>query len=165
MNRAMPTITERAAALTGLLKAETNVKRAQRLQMLYRLASKQTKTPKEVAAVLGVHRHTVGDWLTRSAAGGREALLERSVAPGTAPRATPEVEAQLRAQRSKPAGCPASGAMAEWLWQNHGIKLAYATVPTLLRSKRKARPNVPRRSNRKKPPRPSSASPPKSSSA
>lgn len=165
MNRAMPTITESADELRGLLKAETNVKRAQRLQMLYLLASKQAKTRKEVASLLGVHRETVGDWLTLYAEGGREALLELYVAPGKAPSVTPAVEAELREQLSKPEGFPSYGAIGEWLWQNHGIKLAYSTVHTLVRYKLKARPKVPRRSNREKNPRRSRASKPRSSNA
>ncbi len=165
MNRAMPTITESADELKGLLKTEANVKRAQRLQMLYLLVSKQAKTRKEVASILGVHRETVGDWLTLYEEGGREALLELYVAPGKAPSVTPEVEAQLREALSKPGGFPSYKAIGEWLWQNHGIQLAYSTVHTLVRYKLKARPKVARRSNEKKNPRPSRASKPRSLNA
>ena len=154
MNRAVPTITETAEELKTLLKAERDVKRAQRLQMLYLFASKQVKTRKEAAAVLGVHRETLGDWLTLYETGGREGLLKLYVPPGKAPSVTPEVETQLREALSTPSGFTSYGEIREWLWQNQGIRLAYSTVHTLVRYKLKARPKVARRSNREKNPTP-----------
>lgn len=154
MNRAVPTITETAEELKTLLKAERDVKRAQRLQMLYLFASKQVKTRKEAAILLGVHRETLGDWLALYETGGREGLLKLYVAPGKAPSVTPEVEAQLREALSTPSGFASYGEIQEWLWQNQGIRLAYSTVHTLVRYKLKARPKVARRSNREKNPTP-----------
>jgi transposase len=165
MNRAMPAITESADELKVLLKQETNVKRAQRLQMLYLVASKQARTRKEVASLLGVHRETVGDWLALYVEGGREALLELYVAPGKEPSVTPEIEAQLREELEKPTGFASYGAIVEWLWQQHGIRLAYSTVHTLVRYKLEARPKVARRSNREKNPTPSKPSRPRSLNA
>jgi transposase len=150
MNRAVPTITETTEELKTLLKAERDVKRAQRLQMLYLFASKQVKTRKAAATLLGVHRETLGDWLTLYQTGGREGLLTLYVAPGKAPSVTPEVETQLREALSKPAGFASYGEIQEWLWQNQGIRLAYSTVHALVRYKLKARPKVARRSNREK---------------
>lgn len=161
MNRAMPTIRESADELKAMLKQETNVKRAQRLQMLYLLASKQARTRKEVAALLGVHRETVGDWLALYGEGGQEALLELYVAPGKEPSLTPEIEAQLREELAKPAGFASYGVIVEWLWQKHGIRLAYSTVHTLVHYKLGARPKVARRSNREKNPTPSKPSRPR----
>jgi transposase len=150
MNRAVPTISESAEDLKRLLKAESDSRRAQRLHMLYLFASQQVKTRKDAAAMLGVHRETVGAWLDRYAAGGYDAMLEVHVAPGKAPSLTPEVETALRAALSRPTGFASYGEIVDWLWQQHGIRLAYSTVHTLVRYKLKARPKVARRSNREK---------------
>jgi len=120
--------------------------------MLYLFASKQVKTRKEAATLRGVHRETLGDWLTRYETGGREGFLKLYAAPGKAPSVTPEVEAQLCEALSTPRGFASYGEIQEWLWQNQGIRLAYSTVHTLVRYKLKARPKVARRSNRKKNP-------------
>ena len=163
MNRAVPTITEAAEELKILLKAEDDVKRAQRLHLLYLFASQQVKTRKEAAAILGVHRGTIGAWLDRYAAGGADAMLEVHGAPGKAPRLPPEVEAALREALATPTGFASYGEIVDWLWQQHGMRLAYSTVHKLVRYKLKARPKVARRSNRKKKRMPSRPSKPRSS--
>ncbi len=150
MNRAVPTITEPADELKILLKAEDDVKRAQRLQMLYLFASQQVKTRKEAAAILGVNRETIGAWLAQYADGGRDALLEVYVAAGKPSSLPPEVEAALREALATPTGFASYGEIVDWLWQQHGIRLAYSTVHKLVRYKLKARPKVARRSNREK---------------
>lgn len=150
MNRAVPTMTESAEDLNRLLNAESDSKRAQRLQLLYLFASQQVKTRKDAAAMLGVHRETGGAWLDRSAARGFDAMLEIHGAPGKAPSLPPEVETTLREARSRPTGVASYGESVDWLWQQHGIRRAYSTVHTLVRDKRKARPKVARRSKREK---------------
>lgn len=150
MNRAVPPITESADELKALLKTEGDVKCAQRLQMLYLFASGQAKTRTAVAALLGVHRETVGEWLTRYAAGGREALCAYRTPPGKAPSVTPEVEQALRAALASPTGFPSYGAIGDWLWQQHGIRLSYSAVYALVHDKLQACPKVVRRSSAKK---------------
>jgi transposase len=150
MNRAVPPITERADELNVLLKAEHDAKCAQRLQMLYLFASGQANTRKAAAALLGVHRETVGDWLARYVAGGRDALCERRTPPGKAPSVTPEVEQALRTALATPTGFPSYGAIGDWLWQHYGIRLSYSAVHALVHDKLQARPKVVRRSSAKK---------------
>lgn len=150
MNRTVPTITESAEELKALLQAEDDSRQAQRLHMLYLFASNQAKTRKEAAAILGVHRDTIGAWLAQYAEGGREALLNVYVAAGRAPSITPEVEAALREALAHPNGFASYGEIVDWLWKEHGIRLAYSTVHTLVRYKLNARPNGARPSNQKR---------------
>ncbi|PDV98243.1 helix-turn-helix domain-containing protein [Candidatus Viridilinea mediisalina] len=164
MNRAAPSITESAEELKALLKAEDDTKQAQRLHMLYLFASNQVKTRKEAAAILGVHRDTIGAWVAQYAAGGRDALLDVYVAAGRAPSITPEVEVALREALANPSGFASYSEIVNWLWKEHGIRLAYSTVHTLVRYKLNARPKVARPSNQKKSRKPLRSSKRKSSS-
>lgn len=150
MNRAVPPITESAEDLKTMLKAEDDVKRAQRLQMMYLFASRQVTTRKEAATILGVHRGTIGAWLERYATGGMDALLDIYVAAGKVSSVPPEVQDSLRAALATPTGFASYQEIVDWLWQEHGIRLAYSTVHTLVHYKLKARPKVARRSNREK---------------
>jgi hypothetical protein len=66
----MPTITESAEALHQRMKQTKDAKQRQRLQALYLVLSGHARTRQELAALLGVHRHSVAAWLTAYAAGG-----------------------------------------------------------------------------------------------
>lgn len=137
MNRTIPPILESPEQLKALLKAERRVKCAQRLQMLYLLASKQTKTRRAIAAALGVHRETIGAWLDLYVSGGIDRLLELRVPPGRAPTVTPEIETCLRAALKAPGSFHSYQAIVDWLWQQHGISLSYSAVHALVRYKLK----------------------------
>ncbi|NTU77913.1 MAG: helix-turn-helix domain-containing protein [Chloroflexales bacterium] len=142
MNRAIPAITERPEALKALLKAERNVKRAQRIQMLYLFASKQARTRRAAAAALGVHRETVGAWLECYESGGLAALLACYVPPGKTPTVTPVIEAELRTLLAAPAYFSSYQAIVDWLWQQHQIRLSYSAVYALVRQKLRVRMSV-----------------------
>jgi transposase len=135
MNRPIPPITERPEQLKALLKAEHNVKCAQRIQMLYLFASHQVRTRRDVARALGINRDTVGAWLDRYASGGLPALLDHAVPPGKKPLVTPAIEAELRALLASPQGFESYQAIVDWLWQQHAIRLSYSAVYALVRQK------------------------------
>lgn len=89
MNRAVPTITETADELKPLLKAACAVRRAQRLQMLSLFASKQVKTRKAAAPLLGMHRETLGAWVALSETGGTRRLAQAGRSPWHPPMRAP----------------------------------------------------------------------------
>lgn len=139
MNRATPVISERPEVLKALLKAERNVRCAQRIQMLYLFATRQVRTRSAAAAALGVHRDTIGAWLERYTEGGLAALLERYVPSGKPPRVTPAIEAELRALLATPQRFSSYQAIVDWLWQQHQIRLSYSAVYALVRQKLRVR--------------------------
>ena len=75
MRMAIPPMREPVDERNDGRQREQDGHRKSRLQMLYLLATGQARDRQEVAALLGVHRNTIGRWLARYAAGGLEALL------------------------------------------------------------------------------------------
>src|SRR5918998_5511380 len=75
MRTAMPSMTESAAELPRRLKSEPDLKKRQRLHALYLAASGQAQQRQEIAALLGVHRHSVAAWFAAYAQGGLERAL------------------------------------------------------------------------------------------
>lgn len=150
MKKCIPTITESPDDLRRLLKAEKDVRKRQRLEALYVLRSGQAKTRQQVAALLGVHRHTVGAWLAAYEQEGRPAMLTIGTAPGRVSSVTPEVKEALRARLAQPQGFGSYGQIQQYLAQEHGVPLAYSTVHGLVRYRLKAKPKTPRPSSKKK---------------
>lgn len=76
MYRPIPTIQEAPDELNRVRHDEQQPQKRHRLHALYLLASKQDTSRREVAALFGMYRATVGHWLDRSTEGGVPALLE-----------------------------------------------------------------------------------------
>jgi transposase len=72
--------------------------------MLYRLVTRQARDRQEVARLLGVHRHTIGRWLARYAAGGLDASLATYIPPGKPVSLAPAVRASLEQALRRPEG-------------------------------------------------------------
>jgi Homeodomain-like domain len=70
MRKAMPTIVESADDLQRRMKSEPDSKKRQRLHALYLAASGQARHRQAIAALLGVHRHSVAAWFAAYAEGG-----------------------------------------------------------------------------------------------
>jgi len=62
MRKAMPRIIESADELQRRMKSELDLKKRQRLHALYLAASGQAHHRQKIAAMLGVHRHSVAAW-------------------------------------------------------------------------------------------------------
>jgi len=76
MNKAIPKIKETAEEIREMLKNEPQVKRQNRLQALYLIATKQAKSRSQVAQMLGFNRNTISDWFSLYEAEGLEKRLE-----------------------------------------------------------------------------------------
>ncbi len=72
MNKKVPKITESVEEIKSLMKCSAQSYQKQRLFMLYHLQSGQAKNRKQVADLLGVHRTTIGNWLSSYETGGLE---------------------------------------------------------------------------------------------
>ena len=75
MNKKVPEITESVETLKALLRKAIKKHEIQRLNTLYLLKSGVAKNRLQVADLLGVHRLSVGDWLSAYETGGLEKLL------------------------------------------------------------------------------------------
>jgi transposase len=151
MRNPVPPIREDAAILQEQLQREHHGHRKPRLQMLYRLATRQAQDRQEVARLLGVHRNTIGRWPARDAAGGLAALLAPDVPPGKPVSMAPEVLASLEQALRRPEGGASYDAVRQWRRQTHGVEVQYKTLYTLVRKCFKAKLKGPRPSHTKNP--------------
>lgn len=150
MRKAVPAITESAAALKQRLQRERDGRKKVRLQMLYLLASAQVHTRQAAATILGVSRNTVGRWLALYEAGGMAALLNIYVPPGKRPSLAPEVLASIGQVLQQPTGFSSYEELRQWVEQTHHVHIKYKTLYTIVHTKFKAKLKVPRPSHTKK---------------
>jgi transposase len=151
MHREQPVITESADELKAMLKQEPNRQKRQRLHALFLFASRQATTRQEVAALLGLHRQTIGHWMADYAVGGLSALLDIYVPSGKPPTLPAPVLADLEHHLQRPEGFASYQAMRVWLVQTHQITIKPKTLQKFVRRRFGARPKVARPSDIKKP--------------
>jgi transposase len=104
-----------------------------------------------VAQLLGVHRHTLGDWLARYEAGGLDALLALYVPAGQPLSLPPEVLAALEQVLRQPTGFASDEALRQGIKQTHHLDVNDHTLDTIVRTRFNAKLKVPRPSHTKKP--------------
>ena len=150
MHRDRPVITESAEELKELLKQQTHPYKRQRLHALYLFASGQATTRQQAALLLGLHRETIGRWITCYSDGGLSALLDVYVPAGKSPSLPDTVIADLQHKLKQPEGFASYSAMRTWLIDSHHIDIKPKTLQAFVRRRFGARPKVPRPSNPKK---------------
>ena len=150
MNIKTPEITESVSELKSLIRKSPEGFQKQRLTMLYLYRSDQVKFRKEAAEILGVHRKTVGTWLSTYASEGLDGLLERSYSPGRPPQLTKEQQELLREKLQDPEGFSSYQQITDYIEETFGVKMNYHAVHTLVRYKWNAKLKVPRKSHEKK---------------
>jgi transposase len=151
MRKAMPTITESVDELQRRMKSEPDRKKRQRLHAFYLAASGQARHRQEIAALLGVHRHSVAAWVKAYAEGGLDhALRYQSPKPPMHQHITPTALMALQDKLNEPHGFASYHQIRLWLAQEHQVHLAYSSVHDLVRYRLRAKPKRPRPSHVKK---------------
>ena len=151
MRKALPRITESADELQGRMKSEPDLKKRQRLHAFYLATSGQARHRQEIAALLGVHRHSVAAWFRAYAQGGLDhALRYQRPRPPVHQRITATALAALQAKLQDPHGFAGYRQIQVWLAEEHQVFLAYSSVHELVRYKLHAKPKRPRPSHAKK---------------
>jgi hypothetical protein len=144
MRRAIPPIREAVDELKdGRPRAQDGPKTS-RLHVLSRRATGQARDRQEVAARLGVPRHTIGRWLALEAAGGLEALLATSIPKGNPVALAPAVLASLAQVLHRPEGFASDEAVRQWVAQTHGGQSKDQTLGTSGRTRFPPKRKVPR---------------------
>jgi transposase len=151
MRNPVPPIHEDEATLKPRLQHEHAGRKKPRLQTLYLLATRQAQDRQDVARLLGVHRHTIGRWLARYAAGGLDALLAPDVPAGKPVSLAPEVLASLEQALRRPEGFASDEALRQWVRQTPGVEVKDKTLDTIVRTRFRTKLKVPRPSHTKKP--------------
>src|SRR5262245_33877767 len=100
-------------------------------------------------SVLGVHRTTIGNWLTRYAAAGLDSVLDVYVPAGKPLSIPPDVLAALEEALRQPAGFAPYEARRQWVKQVHHLDLNYHTLYTIVRTRFNAKLKVPTPSHTK----------------
>jgi transposase len=150
MRMPIPPLREHVDDLKQRLQRERDGDKKPRLQMLYLLASGQAHNRQEVAALLGVHRNTIGRWLAIYAAGGLGALLATYVPAGKPVSLAPAVLASLEQALRRPEGFASYEALRQWVAQTHHVQINYKTLYTIVRTRFRTKLKVPRPSHTKK---------------
>jgi len=152
MRKAMPRIPESADALQRHMNSERDLKKRQRLHALYLAASGQARQRQEIAALLGVHRHSVAGWFRAYTEGALDhALSYQRPMPPVHQRITAAALTALHDKLQDPHGFASYDQMRVWLAEEHQVALAYSSVHALVRYKLHAKPKRPRPSHTKKP--------------
>jgi transposase len=153
MRKAMPTITEGAAELQRRMHQETDRQKRHRLHALSLVASGQARHRQAIAALLGVHRHSVAAWFEAYAEEGLEQALRYQVStPPGRRRMTDTALTALQDKLKEPQGFSGYHQIRTWLAEAHQVTLSYASVHALVRYKLRAKPKRPRPSHAKKVP-------------
>jgi len=116
----------------------------ERLQMLWWLVSGQVNQQQEIGKRLARDTSTVTRWLQKYRTSGLSGLLEIKKAPGANRKINDEVLAALKQELETGIGFNSYGAIVEWLKQEHGLDIEYATVYAWVRYRLKAKLKVPR---------------------
>ena len=149
VKKAVPEIHESVEELKSLMGKTKVMHEKQRLSMLFLLRSGQAKNRKQVSELLGLHRTTIGNWLSTYETGGLDKLLERKYPPGRVPALTEEQRASLRAELQKPDGFTSYKDIQQYISDTFGVDMKYSAVYALVRRKWKAKLKVPRKSHKK----------------
>ena len=150
MNIKIPEITESVSELKSLIRKSPKGYQKQRLTMLYLYRSGQVKTRQQAAELIGVHRKTVGDWLSTYTTDGLDALLERDYSTGRPHQLTEEQQELLRQELQKPTGFSSYQQVTDYIEETFDVKMSYPAVYALVRYKWNAKLKVPRKSHEKK---------------
>ena len=145
-----PDITESVSELKRLLRKTPVGYQKQRLTALYLFRSGQAGSRKQVADLIGVHRKTVGQWLSTYASEGLDALLDREYSPGRPSRLSQAQQDVLREALKRPQGFSNYQQIVDYIADTFGVEMKYKTVHGLVHYKWKAKLKVPRKSHEKK---------------
>ena len=116
----------------------------EKLQMLWWIKSGQIKEQQEIAKRLAKDTSTVTRWLQKYRAGGIWELLSIKKAPGAKRKIHDEALAALDQELKTGNGFSSYGAIVEWLKQEQGLDVEYATVYAWVRYRLGAKLKVPR---------------------
>jgi transposase len=112
--------------------------------MLWWIKSGQVQEQQEIAKRLAKDTSTVTRWLQKYRSGGLCELLSIKKAPGAERKIHDVAIAALKEELKTGKGFSSYGAIVEWLKQEHGLNIEYATVYSWVRYRLGAKLKVPR---------------------
>ena len=148
----LPEITESTERLEQLVRKEKDAQIQRRFHMLLLMKTGEAESRSGAARYLGVHRHTIADWLELYEEGGIEKIQEvEDPGPDPGQQSIPSgVMERLEERLSEPEGFGSYTEIQQWLAEEHGVELPYSTVHGIVRYDLEAKPKSPRPSHPKK---------------
>ena len=148
----LPEVPESVDELERLVRKEKDAQIQRRFQMLLLLKTGEAKSRSGAARQLGVHRHTVSDWVELYEEGGIEKIQEvEDPGPEPGQQSIPSgVMEALKDRLAEPEGFGSYKDIQRWLAEEHGVELCYSTVHGIVRYDLGAKPKSPRPSHPKK---------------
>ncbi|MCG9129141.1 IS630 family transposase, partial [Candidatus Poribacteria bacterium] len=144
-----PEIIESVSELKRLIRKSPYGFQKQRITMLYLYRSGQVKTRKDASKMIGVHRKTIGTWLSTYASEGLDGLLKRDYSPGRPSQLSKEQQELFREKLKDPEGFSNYQQITDYIEKTYGVKMSYHAVHVLVRYKLDAKLKVPRKSHEK----------------
>lgn len=136
-------VQESQEELSRLLKAETDVRKRERLQFLFWYQSGLVTSRKQLAALLDKSLPVITEWVKRYEGRGLKGLLEMDYRGGEHLRIiSDEALRDLTARLDNEEGFASYSEIQTWLKEKHGIEVAYSTVHGLVKYGLGASPKV-----------------------
>ena len=122
-------ILESQKELEILLKQEKDMRKRERLQLLYWYKTGQATTREELGKLLNRSQFAIGQWINLYRRKGLHGLLHLNYRGGNlAPSIPREVQWQLKEKLAQPEGMMSYKAIQIWLKETHGLDVPYSTV-------------------------------------
>jgi transposase len=138
-------VIESPETLEALLKQEKDVRRRERLQLLYWYKTGQAKTRQALGKLLNRSQFAIGQWINIYRHRGLNGLLHLNYRGGNlAPSISAEIQCQLKEKLAQPEGFASYKAVQVWLQEKHGLAVPYSTVFGTVKYRLRADLKVPR---------------------
>ena len=121
-------ITESEEELKKRLQTANLGNQKEKLIMLWWIKTEQVKEQQEIGKRLARDTSTVTRWLQKYRTDGLSGLLEIKKAPGAKRKIDDAAIAALLEELKTAKGFSSYGAIVDWLKQEHGLDIEYATV-------------------------------------
>lgn len=150
MNKAIPVIKETEEEIREMLKSEHQVKRQNRLQVLYLIVAKQAKSRTKIAKMLGFSRNTISAWLRLYETRGLEKMLEIYHPSGVKSKIPTAAIQEIKEILGTEKGFRTYKEIHHLIVNKYEIEMGYSNVHHWVRYKLEAKAKSPRPSNPKK---------------
>lgn len=135
-------IKETREELKRLLKKEKDVRKRERIEVLYWLKTGQVKNMVMAANQIGRSYWTVKRWLRSYSAGGLEKLMERRHGGGNKLTIPKEILEELDKRLKRREGFSSYGAIQAWLLKEYALEIKYKTLHKIVHNRLGASPKV-----------------------
>ena len=108
-------IVESIETLSSWLKPEKNLKKKERIQILYWLKTRLAKTVGDLSSLSGKQRTTVSKWLSLYREGGLSKILDIGSSSGRKPAIPPDIQKALINELNNPEGFSSYKEIQTWI--------------------------------------------------